>query len=148
MVGVAGADVADGTGDLVTVGVTGVLVARGVKPVVGVLVGNGVLLGVGVGDFLGVLLGIGVSVGVPVLVGSGVLVGGSGVLVAVPVGVGVGVSDGKGVGVGVQVTTPLWTEYSHNSQPFSNQRHNPKSSAWTLGKDPTPGAPSKSNRRA
>ena len=40
-----GVFVTDGTGDLVRVGVIGVLVGRAVKPVVGVLVGSGVLDG-------------------------------------------------------------------------------------------------------
>ena len=50
--------------DGVIVGVLGVLVGRGVKPVVGVAEGSGVGEGIGVGDFLGVLLGFGVSEGV------------------------------------------------------------------------------------
>lgn len=137
-----------GTEVLVTVGDFGVLVDKGVNPLVGVLVGSGVLEAVGVGDFFGVLLGIGVSVAVPVFVGSGVDVGGNAVLVGVPVSVGVGVLEGSGVAVGVQVTKPLWMDGALIWQPFSKSMIKPKSSFVTPMMDPPPGTPSKSNRKA
>lgn len=91
-------------GDLVGVGLDGVLrggkiaVGDGVKVIVGVSVSVGVLVIVGVLDGVGVSDGVGVMVGVSD--GVGVTLG-----VNVSVGVldGVGVSDGVGLGPGVMV---------------------------------------------
>src|SRR5262245_61709380 len=88
---------APGSGVLVAVGGTGVLVGVLVGPGVNVSVGKGVLVQVVVG--VGVLFGVLVGPGVYVLVAVGVLV-----RVAVAVGVFVGVFVGAGVLVGPPAT--------------------------------------------
>ncbi len=126
--------VADGSGVLVLVGGSGVLVGHDVTDGISVLVGIGVTEGVQV--MVGVLVGSGVKVGSGVLLGKGVLVGGGG---------GEGVTVVVGVAVAVQVMIARGTAFLTIWQPFWKSITKPKSEFRASVKiPPPPQSPSKS----